>query len=293
MTARNNPLVSTRLRVIKPALALLTLVIAITLIAFTVRARWVKTDAPAKQSAIALQPTPGVRSYVQRARLQPQLRDTLKVLGDRLERPGKERLTLVGTLRRQNNPQAIPFRLLLELPRRMRLEEQGAQARVIGFDGSESWAVGATLSEAERGTIETLVFDSVEGFFFGQMQGFAMRALGTRFRLDDGTTPNYRGPFYDIYQVSDRIGSSSTARVQSKLFYFNSRTLLLERVSYQIERNSSPVKVEVQISGWQNANAQRIQTSITRLENGAPVLTLAIASAAISQRQNDGIFNRP
>jgi hypothetical protein len=284
---------STRLRRAKPVLAALTVVIVITLVALAARAWRVKTGAPANRDSVALQPTPSVSSYVRRARLGPRLGEALRLLGDRLEKPGKERLTLVGTLRRQNNQQAIPFRLFLELPRRMRLEEQGAQARVIGFDGREGWALGAALSAAERETIETLVFDSVEGFFLGQMQGFATRDLGTRFRLDDGRTPNYRGPFYDIYQVSDRIGSGAARRVQHKLFYFNSDTLNLERVRYQIERNSRTVKVEVQLGGWQRANGQRLQSSITRLEDGAPVLTLAIASAVLSQRQNDGIFNRP
>jgi hypothetical protein len=295
MPAWLNSSASSRRHSAKLALALLMAVSVVALVTFTARAWWAKPSSTARQDAAIAQPTPRAdpNGYIRRGLLRPQLRDALQALGDRLERPGRERLTLVGTLRRQGGPQAIPFRLFLELPHRMRLEEQGSQPRVIGFDGSNGWVLGAVLSNADREMIETLVFDSADHFFLAQTQGFATRALGPRFRLDDGKTPNYTGPFYDIYQVGDRIGIGSAVRGQPKLFFFNSDTLLLERVRYQIERNGSPVKVEVQISNWQRSSGQQIQTSIARLEGGAPILTMTVASAVVSQKQNDGIFNPP
>ncbi len=96
----------------------------------------------------------------------------------------------------------------------MRLEEQGSQPRVIGFDGSNGWVLCAVLSNADREVIETLLFDSADHFFLAQTQGFATRALGPRLRLDDGRTPNYTGPFYDIYQVGDRIGIGPAVQAQ-------------------------------------------------------------------------------
>ena len=33
------------------------------------------------------------------------------------------------------------------------------------------------------------------------MRGAATSFLGSNFRLDDGSTPNYTGPFYDISEV--------------------------------------------------------------------------------------------
>jgi hypothetical protein len=295
MPARFDPSFSFRHHSVKLALASLIPGIVIALVTFTVQAWWAKPDSTARQDVATAQPTPRVdpNGYIRRGLLRPQLRGALHALGDRLEKPGKERLTLVGTLRRQGSPQASPFRLFLELPHRMRLEEQGAQPRVIGFDGSNGWVLGAVLNNADREMIETLVSDSADHFFLAQAQGLATRALGPRFRLDDGTTPNYTGPFYDIYQLGDRIGIGSALRAQPKLFFFNSDTLLLERVRYQIERNGSPVKVEMQISGWQRSSGQQIQTSIVRLEGGTPVLTITVTSAIISQRQNDGIFSPP
>jgi hypothetical protein len=275
------------------AAALVVVMLAAGAFALTGRARWAVVSQPLKQDLAVAQPTPNLNGYVLRAALRHSLGNALGVLGDRLEKPGKERLTMLGTLRRQGSTQAVPCRLFLEWPRRVRLEEQGAQPRVYGSDGNDKWALGSPLSVADQEVIETLAFDSAEGFFQGQVQGFATRALSTRARADNGTTPNYTGPFYDIYQVSDRIGSGLALRMQPKLFLFNSNTLLLERVRYQIERASNPTPVEVQISGWQSLNGQQVPTSISRLEGGASVLTLTITSAAFGQRQNDGIFNRP
>ena len=211
-----------------------------------------------------------------------------------MEKPGKERLTLNGTLRRQSNPQAVPFRLITELPNRMRLEEQvGGQGRVIGFDGNIGWALGSAFSGSDQEMIETLVFDSVDHFFLGQAQGSATRFLGPRFRADDGTTVNYRGPFYDIYQVNDRIIIGPAAREQSKLFHLNSDTLLLERTQYRISRAGTPVNIEVHIGDWRKVNNQQIPGTITRSENDALALTLNIASATVGPRVADGIFNKP
>jgi len=49
--------------------------------------------------------------YVRVGRLWSQLRWNLKVLGDRVEKPGKERLTMVGSLSRAN--EALPVSVLL------------------------------------------------------------------------------------------------------------------------------------------------------------------------------------
>jgi hypothetical protein len=221
------------------------------------------------------------------------LNSALNALGDRLEKPGKERLTLTGTLKRQNTPQAIPFRLVLEWPLRMRLDEECKQQRVIGFDGSNGWTSSATLSFVDQATIETLVYDSVDNFYLGQMQGIATRTLGSRFRLDDGTTPNYAGPFYDIYQVTDRIKIGAANREQSKLFYVNSDTNLFERISYRVRHGGATADVEIRLGNWRKSDGQQIPGLIERLENKQSVLTLTIATATVGPRLADGIFSAP
>ncbi len=64
--------------------------------------------------------------YLRRAYLTPEVQTILAVQGDRFERPGKERLVLMGTLTRPGDTgkEAHAFRLIREFPARLRLEEQ-------------------------------------------------------------------------------------------------------------------------------------------------------------------------
>ena len=229
--------------------------------------------------------------YVRAGRLWPQLRWHLKTLGDRIEKPGKERITMTGTIKRDGDPQALPMALTLEFPDRLRLTvQEGLQQRVLTFNGHAASGVGSALTPREREFIETLVYDTAEHFFLGQTQGAVMRCLGQRFRTDDGTSPNYTGPYYDLYEVSDQIKTSVEARFQSKVFYFNSDTLLLERVRYQVSRDGAAVEVETRISGWQQTLGQQVPSRIVRLENNQPVLTLTVNVASLSPKLQDGIF---
>ena len=72
--------------------------------------------------------------YVQRRRLWPRLHEALSAVGDRLEKPGKERLTMTGEITRQGETRPAPMLLIQEFPHHLRLEEQdGSQPRVTVF----------------------------------------------------------------------------------------------------------------------------------------------------------------
>src|SRR6267142_3842227 len=79
--------------------------------------------------------TRGEEAYVRQAALMPQLRWSLKALGDRLEKRGKERLTLIGTLTQPADLQPVPFTAIREFSDRLRLTFQaGVQTRVLTFN---------------------------------------------------------------------------------------------------------------------------------------------------------------
>ena len=223
------------------------------------------------------------RVYVRRGLVSPKLAWHLNALGDRLEKPGKERVSVVGTLNRNGDSQSGEVVAVLEFPERLSLTIQsGVQTRVITFDGAQAKSVGNPLELRERDLIETLVYGTAEHFFMTQMQGQATRFLGARFRMDDGANANYSGPFYDIYQVADQINTSVGKRHQERLYYFNSDTLLLERVSYQINRDGSEVKVEEMIGDWQKEQGQQVARRIERFENGKSVFVLSLRSAGLA-----------
>src|SRR5262245_6146630 len=232
--------------------------------------------------------------YLRGGALPTKLREAVSALGNRLEVPGNERLLLLGTISRPALSETLPVRMITEFPDQLRLEEQvGDQLRVTGFGDHGIWKTGAVLRPENKDEIETLLYDSVEHFFAGQACGFMIRPLGSGFRLDDGRTANYTEPFYDLYQMDDQLVTEKPAVIRPKLYYFNSATLLLERVRYRITRNGAPVNVETLIGGWQKVGSQHAPGKITRLENNTPVMILTVTAASLNPRVADGIFNNP
>lgn len=230
------------------------------------------------------------RDKIHAGALWPQLRWYLKALGNRLEEPGKERLTLGGMLERAGE-QPVPFAAISEFPDRLQFTTQsGLQARTITYDGKAAHVVGGVLSTTDQGLIESLVNDTAEHFFAVQLQGTPTRHLGNRFRADDGSTENYAGPFYDIFSMLESVTAESVTRSQPKFYYFNSETHLLESVKYQISRNGQTIDVETAFSSWQRVQDQQVAHRIVRSENGQPLLSLTITSATIGPLLKDGVF---
>lgn len=245
------------------------------------------TDAVAQNTNSGIRTA--ARTYVRRGQLSPRLVAHLNALGNRLEKPGNERLTITGVL--QSSASSVPrdITATLEFPNKLRLLlGNGPQSRLITSDGQQTKAPSPLVSD-ELELIETLAYDSADHFFAAQMEGKAMRFLGARFRTDDGSASNYTGPYYDIYKVADRIESSGEER-PAKLYYFNSDTLLLERVTYVANRNGSETNVETSLGDWQQEAGQRTPRRIERFENGNSVFVLTIRSVQPGPKVADGTF---
>ncbi len=277
-------------RILWPALLIALLVLTAFTFAASRKLRRSKTTAtknPMGQNRLSPVSANG-RAYIRRGLLSPQLVWNLNALGDRLERPGKERLSVAGTLTRSGDSQPAEVVAVLEFPGRLHLTiQKGIQTRVITFDGEQAKSAGTPLDSGEQDLIETLFYGTAERFFMTQMQGQATRFLGARFSMDDGSSAKYSGPYYDIYQVADQIKTSTNQRDQEKLYYFNSETLLLERVSYQINRDGSAVKIDEMIRDWSKEQGQQVARRIERLENGKSVFVFAVRSAGLGSRLGD------
>ena len=240
-------------------------------------------------------PPPITKSdHVERQRLRWDLQSQFKLLGDRLEKPGKERIIMTGTVNRPNaKADTVPVRLIVELPDKVRLEElNGDKAGITIHDGTDLKSSRKGLSKADENEIESLVFDSIDHLLIGQMQGNATRFLGSHFRLDDGSNPAYNGPFYEVFQISENLSmKKDIVRQQLKTYYFNSSSQLLEKIRYSLAQpNDKPVAVEIQLAGWKQFEGQYLPTSFTRLEDGSPVFVLAIKSVSLGKKAEDGIF---
>lgn len=283
---------------IKGNLLLLLLITAVSLSAVAFAAGGIMHRLPTASATLdSRQNQPSVskskdKGYVHRGRLSPRLSMHLNALGNRLEKPGKERLIVTGELRSSSDTQVREISATLEFPDKLRLSIQnGYRNRVITFADQEIKAEQAPVASDELDLIESLSYDSAEHFFSAQMQGTATRFLGSRFRKDDGSSPDYSGPYFEIYKIADQIKTSRQERA-AKLYYFNSDTLLLERVIYVINRNGAEINVETKLSDWRVEDGQKVARGIERLENGRSVFVLKIRSTQFGRRADDGTFQQ-
>ena len=225
----------------------------------------------------------------------------LKMMGDRLQVVGKERLELLGVLTRAGED-AVGVRILWEYPGKVRIEKQSgeeeeeekAEEDVIIYDGRVVGKSRGSVGMADEDLVELLVHDSVEGFFIGQWEGFATRFLGGRFHRRDAEG-NPVGPDYDIYEVVNEVRLPGLEIRQRKLYYFNSDTALLEKVRYRLspERVRGAVEVSVEVSDWGEVFGQLIPGKVVRYEDGVEVVKLEIREAGIAAAAEDGSFSLP
>jgi hypothetical protein len=287
-----------RRRSAKFVLAFLAAVAAITAVTFTVRVRRDEKGSVFTTNNSQPRPRNDVKR-VKQVRLWPQFQSTLRALGDRLEAPGKERLILTGTIRRNSGKAGgTPMRMIVELPDKFRLEEQlGNKIRVTAFDGERQTRLERSdediRDERDEDEIESLIFDGIDHLFSGQMAGLAKREIGAYLQPNHTTFANYVGPYYNVYEVVDRITHTAANRMQRKLYYFNAKTSLPEIIRYQVERGRGPLNIEVRFADWHNFNGQLIPKTFTRLENGAEALKLSVDAASIQATADDSMFSIP
>lgn len=248
-----------------------------------------------KQSSQAVaSPTPvdeGQRRFpdedrVRASSLSGGLRSLLAILGDRLTKAGKERVTYAGTLQRAGEDRASNFTLIWELPGRLRFEDFGRQ-QITTFDGQTIFRSEAAATAFDDELLETLIFDSAEHLFVSQVRGAATRSLGKRFRLTEDSRSEYSGPFYDIFEVTETSPIRQESR-QRRQYFFNSDTQMLELVKYRVPRNNAETAVEVSLENWRGTDGQLFPGRIVRLEAQVPVLTLTISSSTVGPWVDDG-----
>jgi hypothetical protein len=242
-------------------------------------------QAQSRETAPVPSVTPRASDRVRRGLLKPSLREKLRSLGDRLEKPGKERLTVTGTLRRKGDALPHPMSLVLEARGRLRVEEQGGVgARTFVFDRDHN--TNRTLTDAESALVETFLYDTPESFFALQEAGAPTRPLGNRYRLNGSPV----GTRYDVYEVQDTDAEYDPARTPTKFFCFNRNTFMLERVSYEKLATGGTTSVEVRLEDWGEFAGQKLPRRVVRLENNELVLVVTLDAITLSPRGDNAAF---
>jgi hypothetical protein len=212
-------------------------------------------------------------------------------LGDRLQTPGKERMTLNGTI--TESSQSYVATVTYQLPNSVRIDKGGPQPRTLAFDGNTHWASSGSLSEQDRSEMESFLDDAAEVMFFSLSRGSGLRVIARHSRMDDGKAPQYAGPWANIYELMGNPFSQPTGTPRQKHFYFDAQTALPMLVRYRVNKSDgSVVLVETSWGHWSKINGQSVPGTVTRSEGGKPVLAFQISSATFGPAAQDGWFNQ-
>jgi hypothetical protein len=239
------------------------------------------------QSTTSSQPTsPSTAEYVGFSYLPAPAQQYLFALGSRIQKAGNERTTLTGTFT-DSSGNATNAQLIWQVPGQISFSLTGQSGPPLGYSTSGGLMNAATMTSANADILESLFDDTAESFLYGFLRGDGHRLIGLSYRGDNGTTPNYTGPWYDVYVRSAGALAQPGAPVRSKFYFFNSQTKLLAKVTYQLP---GALEVETDINGWTTTNGQSFPGQIIRKENGNVVFTFNIAQATGGPAPNDGLF---
>jgi len=217
-------------------------------------------------------------------------RSLVEALGDRLDKTGRERVVLAGSLEDSSGSKA--YVVTRELSGKFRLDEaSGTSVNTIVFDGKGLTSSKGAPSAADNDRIESLIADSSEYFLYSVIRGRGSRLLGRRFRLDDGKDSKYTGPFYDIFELLTPAAGRADVAPRQKHYYFDSASGLLQKVRYLAKSGNGDLTVETAWTNWRKVDGQAAPSAVTRTENGKLVFTFRAASVAFSPALADSTFS--
>jgi hypothetical protein len=241
------------------------------------------------QPAVPTRP-PGPQ-YVTPYSVPNSLHDVVVAMGDRVQKPGQERLALTGTYTDSTGSHGI--QITWELPNKTRIDITGGSPKSIVYDGQTTQSNAGSLSAADNDLLEGIADDRPETLLYGpKTSGLTMRLLGSRFRTDGGANKNYTGPYYDIFQSQAPVAGRTDSTRRTKLWYFDTLTGLLVKTEYTIQRNGTTVHVETAYT-WAKSGGQAVPGQIVRRENGVDVATVHVSTSQIVGAVTDGIFSKP
>jgi len=230
-------------------------------------------------------PNPTLRS----TQFPPVQRRILEAIGDRLQKPGKEALTISANLDsfsagRRVRSSAVT--LIWQYPGLLRLDDSGAS---VVFDGTAVTKRGNALSQQDSDLVESVVKDSPEGFLLGRFTGSRVQLIGEHYNIKD---PRQGSPLVGqctLLSVSEVNGVHGPNSKIEKTYCFDSATSLLKAVFYRDQNDA----VETRYSGWQTVSGQVLPSTVQRFRNNLPVLTLTFTQVTISGKVSASVFQLP
>jgi hypothetical protein len=210
-------------------------------------------------------------TYWQPSQIPSYLQYQFIALGDRHQKPGKERLTLAGNLIAGTNSQSAE--VIMEKGGKIRIATSSKSVRFDGNNGS------ANISNDDRELLESLVDDLPETLLDSSASGSDLQLIGSR--LADS-----KGGFYDLYDAL--IFSKIKKPIIARRYCFDSITKMLIWVQYNHGPNT-PV-ITTRFNNWVKVDGQAVPSAISRMQDGKQVFTFEIQNVQIAGKQEDDLF---
>lgn len=224
--------------------------------------------------------------------LPRDLAAALQRSGARLVGTVKHHVAVSGTITDDRGPRAA--QIGVQALGQLSYSEQ--QNRRLTFDGTAFRSrAGGVTAEDDR-VFESLLSHFPDVIALQVVSGGTLRRLGGHFRTDDGTTPNYAGPYWTIYAFSPakRDGLTRGKALQQDIFIaIDEKTGLLAeiRVVSNFGRQEQTV-TETQLNKWFQQSGQWFPGQIVRLEGGKEVLRFDVEGAIVTDAVAPSAFQQ-
>lgn len=245
------------------------------------------------QLSVGTVSTTGTMQYVHPGQISPEYAQIFRVLGTRLQTPGKERLVVTGALTQPAKvASATNVQVVSDISGQLHVAwNTGGSVSSVAFNGQSLSDSGGSANQADQALADTLAGDTVEHFLLGQKSGYATRVLAWHARV--ASSPVSSPAYCDVYQVVDLGTATAQSAGQVKTYCFDSTTHLLSSVAYQTTTaTGATTQVQTRFSNWQTIDSppQSVPWKIERYENGSLVLSLTVQGASLAATANDGLF---
>lgn len=215
------------------------------------------------------------------------VRQIVNALGDRVQKPGNERVIMTGLLSRSGVVSTV--QIITELPGFLRIDEQGGKGKTLVFNLGNLQGSSA-IDDDDEGLAESIENDTAETFLGKFGAGGSVRRLGDRFKV---TGAAGFGSEVDIYEVVSSVGVKRDKQAVTKRYMFDSASGLLRKVAYLAQQSGKSVTVQTVLSDYFNAGAYMLPGKIVRIVNGSEMFAFTRSGATVQAAGKDNAFASP
>ena len=230
---------------------------------------------------VVAQPAWSSMGLINASSLPYDLGNSLTAMGSQMQSTGAAQAVFVGVVTDSSGTRTA--RITVQAPCYVSYQESASRA--LSFDCNRLKSASGTISAADDPILESLMANLPDTVFLQVAGGGSIRRLPVTFRNDDGTNPNYAGPWWNMYVFNPipRAALVADGPFQQQLFLAVDSATRLPAEVRVIENERTPTQkvIQTKYSGWFQQAGQWFPGKIVRLEGGLQVLSFQVQQAAV------------